>query len=55
MARPKQPIQVTEEQKALLKQIARSREVPHSLSQRVQIVLLAAQGKDNKLISHELK
>lgn len=55
MARPKQPIPVTEEPKALLKQIARSREVPHSLSQRVQIVLLAAPGKDKKLISHELK
>ena len=34
--------------------IARSRETPHSLVQRTQIVLKAAAGINNKMISLEL-
>lgn len=54
MARPKQPITATEEQRALLEQIARSREIPHSLSQRVHIILSALAGQNNKSISSDL-
>ncbi|MDY6994381.1 MAG: helix-turn-helix domain-containing protein [Pseudomonadota bacterium] len=54
MARPKAKLNITEAQKTLLEHLSRSRELPHSLTQRVQIILLAAQGKDNKTISREL-
>lgn len=54
MARPKAELNITEAQRTLLEHISRSRELPHSLTQRVQIILLAAQGKDNKTISREL-
>lgn len=54
MARPKHSITVTEEQREILEQIARRREVPKSLSQRVQIILLALTGKSNQSISKAL-
>lgn len=54
MARPTHPITVTEEQRELLEQIAHRREVPKSLSQRVQIILLALAGQNNNSISEAL-
>jgi hypothetical protein len=46
MARPKEPINLTPEQKELLQEIARSRETPHSLVIRTKIVLKAAWGME---------
>ena len=54
MARPTKPITLPEEQKQLLQAIARSREIPHSLVLRSQIVLKAVQGMTNKAVSLEL-
>lgn len=54
MARPTKPITLTTEQSALLQAIARSRETPHSLVLRVQIVLKAAEGYNNQEISQDL-
>lgn len=47
-------IELTDEQKHLLEEITRSRQLPHSLVQRAQVVLLANAGKKNKAISQEL-
>jgi transposase len=54
MARPTTPISVSPEQNELLQSIIRSREVPHSLAQRSQFVLAAAQGSTNKATAEEL-
>ena len=54
MARPIQPIQLTPEQEPILQRLARSRETPHSLVQRSQIVLQSAQGVTGKAISARL-
>lgn len=54
MARPTKQLNLTLEQKQLLEKIARSRETPHSLVQRTQIVLKAAAGINNKMISLDL-
>jgi hypothetical protein len=51
MARPKKTITLTTEQKELLEKISRSRETPHSLVQRAEIILKAAEGLNNKTIS----
>jgi len=55
MARPTQPIKLTEEQTKLLQRLARRRGVAHQLVLRSQIVLKAADGVPNKAISRELK
>lgn len=54
MARPTTPLNLTQEQNNLLQSIARSREVPHSLVLRAQIILQAGQGINNKTISLNL-
>jgi putative transposase len=54
MARPTHPITVTEEQREVFEQIVRNRKLPKSLSQRVQIVLLAVAGQSNKNLSYDL-
>jgi putative transposase len=54
MARPTSPIILSPEQHALLQVIVHSREVPHSLVQRAQIVLAAGAGRHNNAIGEEL-
>lgn len=54
MARPKKAVILTKKQQELLQGVARSREMPHSLILRVEIVLKAALGLNNKKISQEL-
>jgi transposase len=54
MARPAPLIDLTSEQRALLEGLARSRETAHSLVQRAQIVLQAADGEHNKQIAQAL-
>ncbi len=54
MARPTAPINLSPEQNELLQAIIRSREVPHSLVQRAQIVLAVGEGRANKAIAGEL-
>lgn len=54
MARPTPAINLSREQSESLDKIARSREVAHSLSQRVQIVISAAEGNDNKSIAERM-
>jgi len=53
MARPLSPLTLTTEQQELLETISRCREVPHSLIQRVHIVLSANAGRSNKTISQD--
>lgn len=48
-------IVLTGEQKQILKEITRSRQLPHCLVTRAQIVLFASEGKTNKAISQELQ
>ena len=54
MARPTTPINLSPGQSELLQSIVRSREVPHSLVQRAQIVLAIGEGRTNKAIAGEL-
>lgn len=54
MARPKKPLDLMPSVKELLVGIARSRETPHSLVRRTQIILKAAAGYNNKTISQDL-
>jgi transposase len=54
MARPLPPLKLNIELQEILQTITRSREVPHSLVQRAQIVLSASAGSYNKTISKEL-
>ena len=54
MSRPTTPIELNQAQKELLNTIAHSRETPHSLVRRSQIILQAAQGINNKTISQNL-
>lgn len=54
MARPIPPLNLTQEPSELLHSLVRCREVPHSLVQRAQIILKAANGLNNKTISQEL-
>ena len=55
MARPLPPLKLNIELQEILQTITRSREAPHSLVQRAQIVLSASAGSYNKTISQELK
>lgn len=54
MARPTLPINLTPEQRDLLQRLARSRETPHSLVVRTQMILHAAEGRLNKAIAGTL-
>lgn len=54
MSRPLPPLTLSSEQQSILETITRSREAPHSLVQRAQIVLSANTGDNNKLISQRL-
>jgi transposase len=54
MARPLSPLKLNTEQRELLEAITRSREIPHSLAQRVRIILAADAGDSNKSISQAL-
>ena len=54
MARPTLPINLTPEQSDLLQRLARSRETPHSLVVRTQMILHAAEGRPNKTIAGTL-
>jgi transposase len=54
LARPLPPLTLSSEQQSILETIARSREAPHSLVQRAQIVLSAHAGDNNKVISQQL-
>ena len=54
MARPLTPLKLTIELQEILQTITRCREIPHSLVQRTQIVLMAHLENNNKTISHEL-
>ena len=52
--RPKQPLQLSTEDRAQLNAIAHSRSMPHSLVVRAHIVLLAADGVSNTAIAKKL-
>jgi transposase len=54
MARPLASLSLTVELQDILQTLTRSREVPHSLVQRAQIVLAANSGSNNKTISQNL-
>ena len=54
MARPTAPIHLTPEQSDLLQRLAHSRETPHSLVQRTQMIVQAAEGLPNKTIAGNL-
>jgi transposase len=54
MARPIQPIHLSAEQSEKLRQLAQSREKPHSLVRRAQLVLKAADGQTGKRIAQAL-
>lgn len=54
MARPTVSISLSPEQEKLLRCIVCSREVPHGLAQRANIVLAASQGPANQAIAEEL-
>ena len=54
MARPTVPINLSPGQTERLQAIIRSREAPHSLVQRAQIVLSFGEGRTNKAIAEEL-
>ncbi len=54
MARPAPLINLTPEQRTVLEGLARRREIAHSLVQRAQIVLRAADGEPSKPIAYAL-
>ena len=54
MARSLSPLKLNIELQEILQTITRSREAPHSLVQRAQIVLSASTGSYNKVISQDL-
>ena len=54
MARPLPPLTLNVDLQDILQTISRSREIPHSLVQRAQMVLAANPGCNNKTISQSL-
>lgn len=54
MARPTPPLILSANQEACLQTLVRSRQLPHSVVQRAQIVLQAAAGRPNKAIAASL-
>jgi transposase len=51
MARPTKPLILSAHQEAYLQTLVRSRQLPHSVVQRAQIVLQAAAGRPNNAIA----
>ncbi len=49
--RPVQPIELSQDVKTQLQSIARSRSLPHGLVRRAQIIVMAAEGVNNKTIA----
>lgn len=54
MARPLPALKLSIELQEILQTITRSREAPHSLVQRAQIVLASSTGSYNKTISQNM-
>ena len=52
--RPKEPLSLSEEERAQLESFASSRSLPHGLVRRAQIVLMSADGMPNTAIADEL-
>lgn len=52
--RPKEPLLLSEAQRAELESVARSRSLPHGLVRRAKIVLLSADGLTNKAIGERI-
>ena len=53
--RPKQPLVVAEQDRQQLESVARSRSLPSGLVRRANIILLSAEGLDNKQIAARLQ
>lgn len=51
--RPVQPINLSEDDKFQLQSVARSRSLPHGLVRRAKIILMAAEGLNNKTIAEK--
>lgn len=54
MAKQAHPIQLTPEERSTLEQVARSRTVASRAVQRARLVLLAAEGKSDRAITHQV-
>ena len=52
--RPIQPINLSQDVKNQLQSIARSRSLPHGLVRRAKIIIMAAQGLNNKTIAQKI-
>jgi putative transposase len=52
--RPLQPIDLSQDGKTELESIARSRSLPHGLVRRAKIILMAAEGLNNKTIAQKI-
>jgi len=55
MGRPIKPIELDHEVKEHLQSITRSRALPHGLVRRAKIILMAAEGFNNKTIAEKIK
>ena len=55
LGRPLQPIALTHEIKEHLLSIIRSRALPHGLVRRAKIILMAAEGYNNKSIAEKVE
>lgn len=55
MGRPIKPIELDHEVKEHLQSITRSRSLPHGLVRRAKIILMAAEGFNNKTIAEKIK
>ena len=53
--RPKSEIKLSDEEREQLESWAKARSMPQGMATRIQIVLMTAQGIDNKIIAKELK
>ena len=54
LGRPVQPINLIKDVKTELQSVARSRSLPHGLVRRAKIILMAAQGLNNKSIAQKV-
>ena len=52
--RPVQPINLSQDVKNQLQSMARSRSLPHGLVRRAKIIIMAAQGLNNKTIAQKI-
>ena len=55
IGRPLQPIELDHEVKEHLQSITRSLALPHGLVRRAKIILMAAEGTNNKTIAEKIK